>query len=181
MAEINTAAAGKIPGVRRAKKLSTRVDLTPMVDLGFLLITFFVFTTTMATPKAVNLYMPKDGPPTDIALSTALTIFPMGNGKIFYYRGNFAEAIQHSAYGFSTYSYADGIGQVIRDKKTAMDRKKKDYSKELFLIIKPTDNSSYSNLVDMMDEVIINDLHHYAITDITTAEKELILKLNGSL
>lgn len=181
MAEINMAALGNKPGVRRAKKLSTRVDLTPMVDLGFLLITFFVFTTTMSQPKAVDLFMPKDGPPMDVGESTALTIFPMGNGKVFYYHGDLKDALKTSAHGITTFSYSDGIGEVIRVKKAAMERKKKDYSNDLFLVIKPTDASSYKQLIDIMDEVLINDLHHYAISEITEEEKELIIKMNGSL
>jgi biopolymer transport protein ExbD len=181
MAEINVAASGTRPGVRRAKKLSTRVDLTPMVDLGFLLITFFVFTTTMSQPMVVDLFMPKDGPPMEVGESTALTIFPMGNGKVFYYHGDLEDALKTSAYGITTFSYSNGIGEVIRVKKAAMERKEKEYSKDLFLVIKPTDSSSYKQVIDIMDEVIINDLKHYAMSAVTEEEKELIIKINGSL
>lgn len=135
MAEISIAAPGKMPGVRRSKKLSTRVDLTPMVDLGFLLITFFVFTTTMTEPNGLTLHMPKD----------------------------------------------DGIGQIIREKKLAMEQKKKSYSRDLLLVIKPTENSNLRQLTDLVDEVLINDLKRYVITDIAESEKEVITKLNGSL
>lgn len=182
MAEINVAASGKQPGVRRAKRLSTKVDLTPMVDLGFLLITFFVFSTTMSQPKAVRLYLPKDGNPTEVKQSASLTVFPLGNGKIFYYHGEFTEAAQSSAYGITTNSISDGLGQVIREKQASMERQKKGFSEELILMIKPTDLSTYQQLIDIMDEVLINDLKKApAIMDLAEAEKQFIIKVNGSL
>jgi hypothetical protein len=182
MAEINIAASGKIPGVRRSKKLSTRVDLTPMVDLGFLLITFFVFTTKMGEPQSLDLKMPKESnDSTKVPMSTALSVFPLSGGKIFYYHGKWEDALKSSAYGITSYSYSEGIGQVIRNKKAAMESQEKGFSRKLFLVIKPAEESSYGHLVDLMDEVIINDLHHYAITGISEEEKELIIKVNGSL
>src|SRR5688500_2538487 len=98
MASIDTGGDGgshkKGPGVKKAKKLNTNVDMTPMVDLGFLLITFFIFTATMSTPSTMRLTMPKDDNKpedlTEVKESAALTIMMGKNNNIFYYEGQLA-------------------------------------------------------------------------------------------
>src|SRR6202041_3220392 len=95
MAEMDASSGGghkKGPGVKKGKKLSTRIDLTPMVDLGFLLITFFMYTTTLAKPKTMEINMPfKDPnvlePPNKVKSSTALTVLLSKDHRIFYYEG----------------------------------------------------------------------------------------------
>jgi biopolymer transport protein ExbD len=182
MAEVTTATTGNKAGGRRSKKHSTRVDLTPMVDLGFLLITFFIFTTTMSTPKATKLIMPADSNiPSQVGKSAALTVLPLSKNKVFYYHGELTEALQHGAFGITSYAVKDGIGQVVRDKQRMMDRLKAGSRKELMLMIKPTKESNYQNVVDMLDEVAINDLKHYALMDITEDEKKIIEEKNGNL
>lgn len=185
MAEVTTATTGNKSGGRRSKKLSTRVDLTPMVDLGFLLITFFIFTTTMSTPKAMKLIMPDDSKTiedgTKIGNSAALTVLPVSGNKVFYYHGAMEDALKTGAFGFTTYSVKDGIGQVIRDKQLAMDRSGKVLRKDLTLMIKPTELANYHNVVDMLDEVAINLVPHYALMDITNDEKKILLEKNGGL
>jgi biopolymer transport protein ExbD len=176
MAEINLpAGAGGKPGVRRSKKLSTRVDLTPMVDLGFLLITFFIFTTTMSTPKATKLVMSKDSKDsTQAGMSTALTVLPYKNNQHFYYHGELGEALKTGTYGITSYSVSDGIGQVIRNKQAALDNMQPDKHNDLVLMIKPMPESNYENLVNVIDEVLINAVQHYAIMDVTDAEKKVV-------
>jgi biopolymer transport protein ExbD len=175
MAEINMPTGAQKPGVRRSKKHSTRVDLTPMVDLGFLLITFFVFTTQLSKPVVADLYMPKDSPDsTKAPASGALTAVLLPDNKVFYYHGDLGSALQAGTYGTTNFSVGDGIGQVIRDKQKAMDKTKPGSGKDLVLMIKQSEESTYSNTVDIMDEVQINVLKHYAFMDLTAAERTFI-------
>jgi biopolymer transport protein ExbD len=80
-------------GVRRAKKHSLKMDLTPMVDLGFLLISFFVITTRLTEPKAALINMPKDGPPMPVSNSSTLTVLIKDSRHLYYYDGNWEDAI----------------------------------------------------------------------------------------
>jgi len=168
MAEMDTSGGGghkKGPGVKKSKKLSTRVDLTPMVDLGFLLITFFIFTTTMSQPTAMKLNLPKDTDKPDeqnkLKESAALTVMPAKNNQVYYYEGLDPTKIQSS--NFKT------IRDVILDKKRRTD------PKDFMVIIKPTQDATYKNTVDMLDEMKIDDVKRYALVDITPDEYKIVV------
>ena len=92
MSEVNTESSGSKKGKKGTKKVSTRIDFTPMVDLGFLLITFFMLTTTMIKPQTMEIAMPsKDKVPdeeqTKVKASRAITIILGKDNKVFYYEG----------------------------------------------------------------------------------------------
>src|SRR5919205_4431953 len=95
----------KGPGVKKAKKQSTRVDMTPMVDLGFLLITFFIYTTTMSTPNTTKLNMPKEEKDQtkqmEVQKSGLLTILLGKGNSVYYYEGELAP--DGSNFNTSTY------------------------------------------------------------------------------
>jgi biopolymer transport protein ExbD len=180
MAEINTNTGNNRHKGRlgRCKKLTTKVDLTPMVDLGFLLITFFVFTTSMSKPKSMNLNLPA-GETQDMPTgkSTALTIIPISNAKIFYYHGDLQTAMKQGLYGTTSFYIINGIGDIIRQKQLALDNTSRFTRKDLMLIIKPSAEASYKEVVAALDEVLINDLKHYALVDLDLAEKQALQKL----
>lgn len=163
---------------RRCKKLSTRVDMTPMVDLGFLLITFFVFTTTMSRPKALEVRKPADGDPTETGANATLTLVPIAGNKVFYYNGEFSEALRNGSFGTAGYGAHGGVGDIIRDKQAAMDRYYKGGRKEMMLLIKPSPEASYGNVVSLLDETLINGIRRYALVDLTPEEKSGIFSKN---
>ena len=168
MAEMDTSGGGghkKGPGVKKGKKLSTRVDLTPMVDLGFLLITFFIFTTTMSQPTAMRIFLPKDVQKPEeqnkVKASAVLTIMLAKNDQIFYYEGDDPTKLQSANF--------KNIRDIVIDKKRRTD------PKDFVVVIKPSQDASYKNTVNILDEMNIDEVHRYAMVDITPDEYKLIV------
>lgn len=186
MAEIAQDSGGghKKGGKVRSKKMSTRIDFTPMVDLGFLLITFFMLTTTLAKPNILALVMPeKDIKKEDVEPvkeSKVLTLLLGPNDKVYWYEG-----ITDAKLDSTDYS-AEGLRQVILNKMEKVkgqfgledyeDFKTKEPRKGSFVnvIIKPTKDSRYKNLVDALDEMAITKVRYYVILDISKLEEDFI-------
>ncbi len=171
MAELNNTSANtsKRGGIR-SKKLSTRVDLTPMVDLGFLLITFFIFTTTMQESNAMKLVLPDDSDtdiPTTAAESKTISFILGADDTIHYYNG-----LNRAAMTTTNYS-PSGLRAVIQQKIMAV---KKQFGQmgEVVVLIKPTAASNYKNLISMLDEMLINDVKKYVMVE---PEKEELVFL----
>lgn len=186
----------KGPGVKKAKKLSTRVDMTPMVDLGFLLITFFIFTSTMSTPTTMALNMPKDEKNKDLQneakASGALTIMLGKNNNVYYYEGQLAP----DASNFKSSSFKDIRDVIINKRKAVIAAHQHDSQcdairarnngdpnscrdRDLVVVIKPDAEATYKNTVDALDEMTINGVKRYALVDIDPSEVQLIQRTEG--
>jgi len=176
MAELDTSGGGKKGGKKvRSKKQSTRVDLTAMVDLAFLLITFFILTTTLQKPKAMDLTMPDKQKPEDkqveleVAESRTMTILIGKDNKVEWYMGQLMKPIAGPTIeGFGK----NGLIKTLVEKQNEVKRTQP--GKDLIVIIKPSSKSTYENVVTVMDELNIIGNQIRAIQDITQDEIGLL-------
>jgi biopolymer transport protein ExbD len=166
MAELNQSPAQA--GGRSSKKLSTRVDLTAMVDLAFLLVTFFMLTTSLVKPVATSLVMPDPGPSGGDPASRTVTLCLGKNDQLVYYRGMIEKPIGNPE--VVTYS-RNGLRRALLD---AAQKVKTDTGKEMIVVIKPSGHSIYGNLVNTIDELNITKTLRYAVADITTKDIDLL-------
>jgi biopolymer transport protein ExbD len=150
-----------------------------MVDLGFLLISFFVITVEMSKLSATDLIMPKDGTDgTELQESAALTVLLGKENDIWYYHGDWREAVQQKEIHQTSFSYSSGLGEIIREKQKLLDNTAgvHDGRDGLTILIKAADNANYEGVVDVLDEIIINDVKRYALVAMTKEEKEFLIK-----
>jgi len=165
MAELGGGGGGKKKGGKvRAKKTSTRIDMTPMVDLAFLLLTFFVMTTTLNKPQTMEITMPEKPKPGDempeINEKNVLTLVLGEDDKVYWYMG-----ITNPEVKVSNFS-ATGIRKVLLAKKAELPK--------LVVLIKAMDESKYKNMVDIMDEMNISAMQRFALVDITDTDVQMV-------
>ena len=189
-------------GKSKQKKFAVRVDFTPMVDMNMLLITFFMLCTTLSKPQTMEISMPSnDKSITEqqksmVKASQAITLLLGADNKLYYYEGepNYKD---YTSLKETSYS-PDGIRSILLQKNAAAVNKvralkqqkldlkisEEEYRKQVSeiksgkdtptVIIKATDDASYKNLIDALDEMQICNIGKYVITDIAEADEFLM-------
>ena len=189
-------------GKSKQKKFAVRVDFTPMVDMNMLLITFFMLCTTLSKPQTMEISMPSnDKSITEqqksmVKASQAITLLLGADNKLYYYEG---EPNYKDYTSLKETSYTpDGIRSILLQKNVAAVNKvralklqkldlkisEEEYRKQVSeiksgkdtptVIIKATDDASYKNLIDALDELQICNIGKYVITDIAEADEFLM-------
>lgn len=174
MAELDTSGGGSKKGGKvRSKKMSTKVDLTAMVDLAFLLITFFMLTTTLSKPQAMDMFMPDKNDKEeqlDVKASRTMTVLLGSDNKIVWYMG----VLGDNAPTVDNFG-KNGIRSSLIENSKKVIAGTGDPKKGLMVIVKPTDKSNYKNFVDILDEIKIAAIPSYGIVNkIETAEINLM-------
>jgi biopolymer transport protein ExbD len=210
MAEIaEGGGGGHKGGKKRAKKQSTRVDMTPMVDLAFLLLTFFVLTATFNKPKSMELTFPAPPPPDQKAeeVKNGITFLLSKDDRIFYYEGEFRpeandkgpkttiEELNYSQNSLHKYLLEKNkemqdqikVLSAKHDKKELQDTTYKRMVREVkanknsyTYLIKTDDKATYKNVIDIIDELNINVVGKYVMVDMMKPELDLVNEKVGT-
>ncbi|MBX0291583.1 biopolymer transporter ExbD [Hymenobacter sp. HSC-4F20] len=172
MAEIQAASAPR-SGKPRATKKAFRLDMTPMVDLAFLLLTFFMLTTTFSKPTVMEVAMPTKPEPQEpdasVSAKRALTLILGENGKVRYFFGLNEAAVNPAAPKPTLYTTdlsPNGLRQVLLSRQRQ--------SPAPIVLIKTEAGAKYQHLVDALDEMNITDQKKYALVEMNRSDEELL-------
>jgi len=166
MAELNSSPE-KNDGKKSARKpQSLRVDLTAMVDLALLLVTFFMLTTTLSKHKAMDIAMPVGDEGAAVAQSRTVTLCLGADNKVLLYRG----LPENSTPEVISYG-KEGLRKALINKQEQI---KLETGKSMIVVLKPSDRSKYGNLVDAIDELNITENKQYAIVNISDKDIDML-------
>lgn len=185
MAQLETSPRGGrhaiAPTKRKMTATATRIDFTPMVDLGFLLITFFMLSASLAKPKTMEINMPYTDdapvPTTAVAASAAMTILLSKDHRIYYYEG----LQDDNSLNPLISANAMQIRHAIASKRQKVDALKQSGAlpakAHATVFIKPDSTSAYADLVAMLDEMNIKDIQVYSIAELSPVENSWIAQV----
>jgi len=210
MAEIQEGGGGKKGGKKRAKKHSTRIDMTPMVDLAFLLLTFFVLTATFSKPKSMELTFPDTSipDPDPKPIKNGITFLLSKDNRIFYYEGEFKpvdDPVKGPKTTLSELNFSkESLRKYLLDKNKTMQeqivalksqfekdqladttykrkvRQVKADPKSFTYLIKTDDKATFKNVIDIIDELNYNAVGKYVMVDILKPELDLVIQKVGA-
>ncbi|MFZ7115586.1 MAG: ExbD/TolR family protein [Bacteroidota bacterium] len=170
MSEIQTTNTDLSSGHRkiRQKRSSTHIDMTPMVDLAFLLLTFFIMTTTFKSHQIIDLTMPDNHStktPTLLAESKAFNLLIMNDRRLKWYMG----AEDKAAMALPA-TFTEGPNSI----RKILMQKNKIVNDSVFVLIKPSDNSSYEDLINVFDLMTVCNINSYTIMNLNESDKKVI-------
>lgn len=186
----------------KQKKMTVRVDFTPMVDMNMLLITFFMLCTSLSKPQTMEISMPTNDDnvieeqQNKVKASDAITLLLDANDRIFYYEGepNYKDytSLQETSYkpdglrAFLLKRNRKAVQEVneLKQQKQELKITEEEYKTKVdeikggkgtpVVIIKATGESTYKNLIDALDEMQICNIGKYVIVDITDGDEFLL-------
>lgn len=170
----------RYPKKHCSRRNALHLDFTPMVDLGFLLISFFMLNTTLNKPHIMAVAMPETETeePNPVKASKVITLLLGRNDKVYWYEGITAPQLDSTDF--------TALRQVLLDKVERVNRQfgLLEYADTknggvmsatpTFVLIKPTQEARYKNLVDALDEMAICKIRQYTVLDISEAEQNFI-------
>jgi biopolymer transport protein ExbD len=197
---------GKKKGKKRAKRFSTAIDMTPMVDVMCLLLTFFMLTTAFSKPKIMEIVLPeKTNEPssTEIPKWRAVNIILDENDRIFYYNGLADPTKPPIPTVIESDFSKDGIRKMLLERNKVLFKQISDLNNDVLtgkqvmskdtldqrlrnlrtyddvgpiVLIKATDKVKYKNIVDIIDEMAICNIARYSLADMNSFEEKLLAK-----
>lgn len=166
--------------IETGKKGAPSVDMTPMVDLGFLLITFFMLATTMSKPKTMEIIKPakneddKDAPP--LKKSRSLSVLLGENDKAYFYIASDEDLKEGKLQVDSADFSSKGVRGAIRNRQSEVAQQ---YGSKdtLVVLIKAMPTAKYKNMVDILDEMRITGVRSYALVDLDKIDTTIMENL----
>lgn len=173
MGEVNSGQenGGKAGMLPKSKKLSTRVDMTPVVDLAFLLLTFFMLATTFIKPQVMELILPEqkndqiESNLPKVNEKNVLSIVLGSDNRIYWYIGLTEPQVQETDYS------AEGVRRVLTEHRMQLEK--------LVVLVKPDTTATYENMVDILDELEITDIARYALVDMGEEDRAIMAPYLG--